>query len=98
MDDDVAVKILSKHIMKFFKLSSVYFAEGADKEKLAAWLAKKFIEEGWFKVTSEMTRETLHHLAMNSKYLGGKGEQDKIYDVLPKGSKIAILKMGGRVQ
>jgi len=73
MDDDIVVKTLSKHIVKFLKLSSAYFVEGADKEKLAMWLASKLVEEGWLKVTPEIVRETLHPLSLDSKYLGGQG-------------------------
>jgi len=71
MDKDVSVKILSKHIEKFFKLSSVYFAEGADKEKFAQWLASKCVEEGWIKIEEKMLKKTLHPLNMNERYLGG---------------------------
>jgi len=97
MDDDVAVKMLTKHILKFFKMSTTYFIEDVDKEKIAHWLAVNCVAEGWCMVGPENVRETLHALAINSKYIGGREDHKKTAEVLPKGSQIAIIKMGERI-
>lgn len=94
MDSEVSVKILSKHMMKFFKLSDIYFAAGADKEKFAYWLADKCVNEGWIKIEPESLKKTLHPLNMNTRYLGGKAQMRETHDVLPKGSTVVIVKMG----
>lgn len=94
MENNVTAEILSKHIMKFFKLSSIYFAEEADKQQFANWLANKCVQEGWIKVEAKNLKKTLHPLTMNGKYLGGKAQMRETLDVLPKGSTVAIVTMG----
>jgi len=94
MDKNVTANMLKKHIMKYFKLSPNYFNDDADKEKYALWLSEKLVGEGWFKTAPENTRETLHPLAMSYRYLGGKEDPDRTFEVLPKGSKVIVLTMG----
>lgn len=87
------VEILKKHILKYFKLAPDYFAEGTDKEKLADWIAKRLMTDGWMRVTPAITRETLHPLHLDGKFLGAKVGKNTV-EVLPKNSKIAIIEKG----
>ncbi len=86
-------KILAKHLLRYFRLSSTSFTGEADKEKLSKWLSKKLVGDGWLCVTPEIRRQTLHSLHLDTKFLGGKVTKETS-NILPKNSIIAILENG----
>lgn len=90
-------KILSKHLLRYFKLSPTNFSEGADKEGLAKWMSKKLVEDGWLRVTSQIRRQTLHPLHLDAKFIGAKVIKGT-ENILPKNSILAILSKGDEPQ